>query len=124
MCDSKTMEELMKDISSLANGIEWNNGEPKGVICISYDKGDVMCNAYGNSRCVISAIASMMICDKEVREIMHSAFKAYSEYNAKHISGSIGPLIQQVENIQRQALHAEQQDYAPCVFDCKFRPKS
>ncbi len=124
MCDSKTMEELMKDISSLANGIDWNNGEPKGVICISYDKGDVMCNAYGNSRCVISAIAGMMICDKDVREIIYSAYKAYSDYTAKHMSSTLGPLIQHVEKIQMEALRSDQQDYAQCVFDCKFRPKS
>ena len=124
MCNSKTMEELMRGISSLAENVNWNNDEVKGIICLSYSEGDVMCNAYGKSNAVIYSILNMMINDTDVRNIVCTAYKAYIDYSAKNFSKVYGPMVKQIEKVMKEQYGSENADLVPCIFSSKIEPKS
>lgn len=72
---SKTVEELMKGIRSLAKDIDWDNSEGKGVICFAHEENETMCIAYGQYSSVACAITNMMIDDENIRDIMCLAYK-------------------------------------------------
>ncbi len=127
MDSSKTVEGLMQGIDSLAEGVDWDKDKPKGVIVFAYNDGDVMCNAYGQRASVISAIVSMMICEKDIGEVVCSAYKAYVSFTAKKFAKVYCPLIKQMDKMFRE--HREAKDMSvseltECVFSDKLKPKS
>lgn len=121
---SKTVEELMKGIRSLAENVDWKNEEAKGVICFSYNEGEVMCNAYGKSMAAIYAIFNMMIKDKDIRGIVCSAYKAYIDYSSKNLSEVYGPLLKKMDEVMKEHFSGEPSNLAPCFISAKFKPRS
>lgn len=124
MDTSKTIEELMNDISSLAENVDWKNEEAKSVICFSYNEGEVMCNAYGKSMAAIYAIFNMMIKDKDIRGIVCSAYKAYIDYSSKNLSEVYGPLLKKMDEVMKEHFSGEPSNLAPCLMSAKFKPRS
>lgn len=121
---AKTMEELMQGIDSFVKDIDWDNGESKGVIYFAHNNGDSMCNAHGNCGAVISAIANMMICDKDIREVICSAYMAYVDYSAKNVAKVYGPLIKKMDEVMKEHFSSKPSVLAPCLVSAKFKRRN
>lgn len=121
---SKTVEELMKDIMSLAKDIDWDNSEGKGVICFAHEENETMCMAYGQYSSVACAITNMMIDDENIRDIMCLAYKAYVDYSAKNLAKVYGPVIEAIDNVVKENLSSEPSSLAPAVFSAKFKRRN
>ena len=121
---SKTVEELMKGIRSLAKDIDWDNIEGKGVICFAHEENDTMCMAYGQYYSVACAITNMMIDDENIRDIMCLAYKAYVDYSAKNLAEVYGPIIEAIDNVVKENLSSEPSSLAPAVFSAKFKRRN
>lgn len=121
---SKTVEELMKGIRSLAKDIDWDNSQGKGVICFANEENETMCIAYGQYSSVACAITNMMIDDENIRDIMCIAYKAYVDYAAKNLAEVYGPVIEAIDKVVKENLSSEPSSLVPAVFSAKFKRRN
>lgn len=121
---SKTVEEFMKGISSLAKDIDWDNCEAKAVICFAHENDETMCMAYGQYTSIACAITNMMIDDENIRDIVCLAYKAYVKYSAKNLADVYGPIIDKIDKMTKDNFSREPSTPAPAVFSAKFKPRS
>ena len=83
MKKSETLEDLFATINEVATGYDWSEEKPDSMFFIGCNDDHVMQKTIGHSARVAVALATVMLQDECVRDIISAAYNAYANEAAR-----------------------------------------
>lgn len=125
MENSKTLKEATEEITSLVREVNWSKDKEQAIAYFVFDEDGVTGNIIGHCNLAASAIATLMACNKDVRDVILGAYEAYVNYMAKKLSPIAEPIVKYVEQASKSMLESStsvkaSQEHQICLMSAKF----
>ena len=111
----------MQGIDSFTRDIEWSKDKNEAIVYFVFDGDDVMCKILGHFDSAAAAIATTMVVNDDVRNVLRTAHSAYINYMAEALAPSIKPIAERINSLYAEMAKSQSVDFAPCVFSDEFK---